>query len=119
MFDYFVDKGLTYVNIQSIDTLPIFPERKMKTLNCKRTILVGLTEEGKKFRPSDWSERMCGSLCTFRNRRIYYSPLLRPAIRDGVKCVIVDEALLAKEPGVHQQIFNFAETNCLQIIYEE
>ena len=90
----------------------------MKTLNHKRKIVIGLTSEGKKFRPSDWAERMCGSLCTFRNRRIYYSPLLRPAIRDGIKCVIVDELLLEKEPGLHQQIFNFAETNCLQVISE-
>ena len=88
----------------------------MKTLNCKPIILVGLTTEGKKFRPSDWAERMCGSLCTYRNRRIYYSPLLKPAIRDGIKCVIVDETLLEKEPGIYKQIFEFAETNCLQII---
>ena len=112
---------LTKVNVMSIYATQIdtaIPERIMKTLNFKSTILVGLTTEGKKFRPSDWAERMCGSLSTFRNRRIYYSPLLRPAIRDGIKCVIVDETLLEKEPGVHQQIFNFAETNRLQIIYE-
>lgn len=91
----------------------------MKTLHFKRKVLIGLTAEGKKFRPSDWAERMCGSLCTFRNRRIYYSPLLRPAIRDGIKCVIVDDTLLAKEPGIHQQVFEFAETNCLTVISEE
>ncbi len=91
----------------------------MKTRNCKQTILIGLTVEGKKFRPSDWAERMCGSLCTFRNRRIYYSPLLRPAIRDGIKCVIIADDLLEKEPEVHQQIFSFAATNHLQIESEE
>ena len=69
----------------------------MKAISSKRTVLVGITSEGNKFRPSDWSERMCGSLCTFRNRRIYYSPLLRPAIRDGIKCVIIDDNLLHKE----------------------
>jgi hypothetical protein len=90
----------------------------MKSLSYNRIVLVGLTVEGKKFRPSDWAERMCGSLCTFRNRRIYYSPLLRPAIRDGVKCVIVDERLLEKEPGIHEQVFGFAKTNGLTVISE-
>ena len=91
----------------------------MKTGSGKRTVLVGLTADGRKFRPSDWAERMCGSLCTFRNRRMYYSPLLRPAIRDGIKCVLVDETLLLKEPQIHQQIFEFAETNYLTVISEQ
>ncbi len=90
----------------------------MKTSNSKHTVLIGQTEDGNKFRPSDWAERMCGALCTFRNRRIYYSPLLRPAIRDGIKCVIIDESLADKEPGIHSQIINFAETNKLKIISE-
>ena len=94
-------------------------ESFMKTSNTKRTVLIGLTADGRKFRPSDWAERMCGSLCTFRNRRMYYSPLLRPAIRDGIKCVLVDDGLYAKEPGIHQQIFDFAKTNSLTIISEE
>lgn len=91
----------------------------MKANTSKKTILIGLTAEGNKFRPSDWAERMCGSLCTFRNRRIYYSPLLRPAIREGIKCVIIDETLVDKEPGIHKQILNFAETNKLQMISED
>lgn len=91
----------------------------MKTLHYKRTVLVGITAEGKKFRPSDWAERMCGALCTFRNRRIYYSPLLRPAIREGIKCVIIDESLLDKEPEIYQQLFDFAKDNGLQIIADD
>jgi hypothetical protein len=90
----------------------------MKTISCQQKVLVGLTEDGRKFRPSDWAERMCGSLSTFRNRRIYYSPLLRPAIRDGVKCVIVNEDLAAAHPAMYQQIFDFAATNKLQILSE-
>lgn len=87
----------------------------MKTSTNKYTVLIGQTKEGKKFRPSDWAERMCGALCTFRNRRIYYSPLLRPAIRDGIKCVIIADTLINKHPGIHQQILDFAKTNALTI----
>jgi len=87
----------------------------MKSSTSTHTVVIGQTKEGKKFRPSDWAERMCGSLCTFRNRRIYYSPLLRPAIREGIKCVIIDDTLVEKQPGIHKQIIDFAKTNQLTI----
>ena len=91
----------------------------MKETQHKRKVLVGLRPDGSKFRPSDWSERMCGALSTFRNRRIYYSPLLRPAVRDGIKCVIVDNDLVEKEPAMYEQVMQFAQKNGLQIQDEE
>lgn len=91
----------------------------MKNTQHTRKVLIGLRPDGSKFRPSDWAERMCGTLCTFRNRRIYYSPLLRPAVRDGIKCVIVDSHLIAEHPEVHKQVFEFAENNALQVVDEE
>ena len=87
----------------------------MKETQHKQTVLVGLKPDGSKFRPSDWAERMCGALSTFRNRRIYYSPMLRPAVRDGIKCVIVDSDLMQKEPAMYQQVMEFANKNGLQI----
>lgn len=84
----------------------------------KRIIIVGVTEDGKKFRPSDWAERMCGNLCTFRNRRIIYSPLLRPAIRDGYKSVIISNQLSLEHPNLFQELMEFAKTNRL-VVKEE
>jgi hypothetical protein len=84
----------------------------------KRTIIVGVTEAGKKFRPSDWAERMCGNLCTFRNRRIIYSPLLRPAIREGYKSVIISNQLSIKHPNLYKELLEFAKTNRL-VVKEE
>lgn len=80
-----------------------------------KIIIVGLTKEGQKFRPSDWAERLSGNLCTFRNRRILYSPLLRPAIRDGVKCVMVDIQLKASHPSIFKEVMDFALKNQLEI----
>jgi hypothetical protein len=91
----------------------------MKNTQHKHKVLIGLRPDGSKFRPSDWAERMCGTLSTFRNRRIYYSPLLRPAVRDGIKCVIVDSGLVDQHPEIHQQVIQFAETNGLQVLDEE
>lgn len=80
-----------------------------------RLIIMGITEAGAKFRPSDWAERMCGNLCTFRNRRMIYSPLLRPAIYDGIKSVIMSNQLSIKHPNLYQDLLEFAKTNKLVV----
>ena len=82
---------------------------------AKHIIIEGVTEEGKTFRPSDWAERMCGALSTFRNQRIYYSPMLQPASKDGNKCIIVDPSLQESNPELYRYILEFAETNRLKV----
>lgn len=79
----------------------------------KKIVIKGITANGKTFRPSDWAERMCGNLCSFRNRRMYYSPLLRPAIIDGIKCVYVDPELATLHPNLFLEVVNFAAQNGL------
>lgn len=80
----------------------------------KKLLIKGITDTGEVFRPSDWAERMCGNLCSFRNRRMYYSPLLRPVIIAGQKGVVVDLSLAASHPQLYQEILGFAEQNGLQ-----
>ena len=81
----------------------------------KKIIIEGVTEEGKQFRPSDWAERMSGSLCTFRNHRIVYSPLLQPMVKGGNKCVLLDPALKETNPELYESILEFAHTNKLKV----
>jgi len=78
-----------------------------------RIIIQGITEEGKTFRPSDWPQRLCGRLSTIRNRRIIYSPLLRPIYKDGTKCVAVDCDLEQMNPDLYSSILRFARNNHL------
>jgi len=85
---------------------------------CK-LIIRGLTSSGQKFRPSDWAERLCGHMATFKHRRIYFSPKLRPAVIEGIKCVIVDIDLVQTHPKVHQTVLDFANTNDLGLIEEK
>ncbi len=85
----------------------------MSQVDFNRLILKGITSKGSKFRPSDWAERLCGNLCTFRNRRMYYSPLLRPAVIEGIKCVIVDAKLYAEHPAILDDVVHFAKKNDL------
>lgn len=85
----------------------------------QKIVIEGVTEEGKKFRPSDWAERMSGSLSTFKNHRIYYSPLLRPSYRDGNRCVVLDPSLEQSNPELYEHILDFAKRNKLKICGED
>lgn len=84
-------------------------------MSQKKIIIEGVTESGEVFRPSDWAERMSGSLCTFRNRRITYSPLLQPVVKDGKKCVLLDPELKDSNPSLYDTIMEFAEINHLRV----
>lgn len=82
----------------------------------KPIIIEGVTTQGKEFRPSDWAERMSGSLASFKNSRIHYSPLLQPSINhEGYKCVLLDPKLKESSPQVYQSILDFAKANNLKI----
>lgn len=82
----------------------------------KKIVIQGITLKGGVFRPSDWAERMSGTLATFKNNRIYYSPLLQPSInQDGYKCIVLDPKLKESSPKIYQSILEFAKENNLKI----
>lgn len=89
----------------------------------KRIVIEGITATGEKFRPSDWAERMCGCLASFNNRRITYSPKLRPSVDNvsSAKCLVLDPTLRETNPDVFECIMKFADENRLKIheLYEE
>ena len=80
-----------------------------------KIIIEGITEAGEQFRPSDWAERMSGQLSTLRKRRIQYSPLLQPSMKNGHKCILLDARLQQSNPKLYQSILNFAKNNKLKI----
>ena len=83
----------------------------------------GVTQDGRTFRPSDWSERLAGAMSCFRpgggaggiGAFIGYSPYCVPQLIDGVKCVIVSEALKDVEPMAWDFVMNFARDNNLRV----
>lgn len=80
-------------------------------------IIVGLTTEGKKFRPSDWAERLCGVLSAFgAEKKMKYSPYVGPGDYIGEKAVFVDGRLYEVEPMAYRFVLNFAQDNDLQVI---
>lgn len=85
----------------------------------KKIVIEGVTAQGKPFRPSDWAERMSGTMASFKNRRIHYSPLLQPSVNtEGYKCVLLDPKLKESSPQVYQAILDFAKANDLKICGE-
>ena len=92
----------------------------MAEVKNKPIVIEGRTAQGKKFRPSDWAERMSGSLASFKNSRIRYSPLLQPSVSsEGYPCVLLDPKLKESSPQLYQSILDFAKANNLQICGEE
>lgn len=86
-------------------------------------IILGLTQDGRPFRPSDWAERLCGVMSSFRpagsggpNAHLQYSPYVLPTIINGVRSVVVNDALCALDPLAYHFVRDFARDNDLQII---
>ncbi len=80
-------------------------------------IIIGLTTAGKKFRPSDWAERLCGVLSAFgAERKMRYSPYVGPGDYNGEKAVFVDGRLDEVEPMAYRFVLNFAQDNDLQVV---
>lgn len=92
----------------------------MTESNDKTIVIQGITAQGKRFRPSDWAERMSGTLATVKNRRIHYSPLLQPSVNhEGYKCILLDPKLKESSPQIYQAIIDFAKANHLTICGDE
>ena len=85
-------------------------------------VIQGITKDGRKFRPSDWAERLASAMSCFRPEGggigigafIGYSPYCVPTVVGNVKCVIVNEALRGIEPMAWDFVMNFARDNELQ-----
>jgi len=75
-----------------------------------------VTLDGRRFRPSDWIERISTQLATFGpDHRLHYSEDIQPRMVDGEKCLVIDPALEKNNPSAHEYIMTFIETNQLEM----
>ena len=92
---------------------------KKAIIKTTEIFVQGLTRDGKPFRPSDWVDRMCSSFATFgENRKLRYSPYLRPEVLNGVRCLAVDMQLKDINPEGFEQLMQFADENQLNMLNE-
>jgi len=84
--------------------------------DIQEIIIEGLTRAGKPFRPSDWVDRMCSTYATFgADRKLRYSPYLKPQLLNGVRCLKVDLKLRDVNPEGFAQLMLFVEENQLNV----
>lgn len=98
----------------------------MTTRTSRQYYIQGVTRQGRKFRPSDWAERLAGAMACFRpggsggfariGAHLGFSPYCVPRVVDGVKCVMIDEALREIEPMAWDFVVNFARDNDLPVV---
>ncbi|MBL1322039.1 MAG: DUF3579 domain-containing protein [Methylophaga sp.] len=82
-----------------------------------KVIILGLTKEGGKFRPSDWAERLCGAVASYGpGRRIIFHPNVKLASHQGVKCVVIDSSLEDDNEMLFEFLIDFADENNLQVL---
>lgn len=79
-------------------------------------IIQGKTIDGKKFRPSDWVDRLCGMLASFDLQKVEYSPYLRPLVYKNMNCVALRKSLKEIKPNLFNFIIQFANDNKLIIV---
>lgn len=88
---------------------------------AREFVILGLTREGRQFRPTDWAERLAGVMSQFRpggaqrGHHLGYSPWCVPSLRDGIKCVVVQPALRDSDVLAWEFCVNFARDNDLQV----
>ena len=76
-----------------------------------KVILYGLTQDGRKFRHSDWAERLCGAVASYdKNRRITFHPCVSLTSINGIKCV-VETSLEQDDEMLLEFLIEFATEN--------
>ena len=84
-------------------------------MSTTRYTIVGMTEDGVRFRPSDWAERL---ICTHPKDFQRYNGHLKMSRTDGVKAVIFDDELRFICPLTYDHLMDFARINKLQTTQE-
>lgn len=93
----------------------------MVSSSSSKLYILGMTQEGRTFRPSDWAERLAGVMSPFRpggpqpGSHLGYSPWCIPTSLHGIKCVIVDRQLESAEVMAWDFVLNFAADNQLRV----
>ena len=103
---------------------PAGPDLMPSPAPLRQYYIQGVTLDGRTFRPSDWAERLAGAMSIFRpggnvggiTGAIGYSPYCVPRVVDGIKCVMVNEALRDIEVMAWDFVMNFARDNGLTVV---
>lgn len=82
----------------------------------QKLVIEGVREDGSRFRPSDWIERISATLATFGpDHRLRYARGVQPKVINGQKCLVVDDLLREEDPAAYEYVLAFAKANQLRM----
>jgi len=82
-------------------------------------VIHSIGPDGRRFRPSDWIERISSSVAGYGNdRRLHYDKLVHPVMLDDEKCLFVSAQLEQQAPQLYAYIMDFVAANQLQVEHE-
>ena len=82
----------------------------------EKILIMGQTKEGKKFRPSDWAERLYYTVASYGKKgRIVFNPLVNLNQEDNSKCFVINATLQDKDPMIYDFLVDFAVSNELEM----
>ena len=86
----------------------------------EKLVIESVREDGQRFRPSDWIERISANMGTFgADHRLHYADSVKPGVINGEKCLVVDQSLESENPAAFGYIMEFAKANNLRCHIEE
>lgn len=81
-----------------------------------KILIKGVTRDGRKFRPSDWAQRLTTAVARpAPGRRVRFHPKVTMTTLDGIHCVVVDKSLEDEDPMLFEFLTNFARFNNLEV----
>lgn len=84
--------------------------------NAGNLIIQGVREDNRKFRPSDWAERISATLAVFgRDQKLRYSNYAQPCMIQDQKCLVLARGLEETDFQAYKFIMDFARANQLRI----
>jgi len=82
--------------------------------------IIGLTRDGRNFRPSDWAERLYYAVASYGpHGQVTFNPFVSIRMRGDSRCVVVDARLRDNDPIVFSFFTGFARENALQVIDQD
>src|SRR3569833_2293472 len=83
-----------------------------------KLVVEGIREDGSRFRPSDWIERISATLATFGpDHRLRYARGVQPKNNNKQKNQVVDNLLREEDPAAYEYVLAFAKANQFRLFF--
>ncbi len=93
------------------------PQKCFAKPPCRQWIIHGMRQEGERFRPSDWVDRLAGLGARFgADRRLRYAPELQGVMVDGQRALRISSCLERRDAELFRQVMDFARRNRLRMV---